>query len=138
MEKTIFQKIIDKELPASIVYEDNSTIAFLDINPNNKGHTLVIPKTPYKNIYELKKEDCGSFMETISKMSRAVKKAVDADGVNVVINNDESAGQVVFHLHAHIIPRFKNDGVFNPSKHTKYADEKEQEEITEKIKNSVE
>ena len=110
MEKTVFQKIIDRELPANIIYEDNKTIAILDRTPTNKGHTLVIPKHPYRDIYEIKEEAASALLMTTSKLAKAVEEATEAIGTNIIINNGAGAGQVVFHLHIHIIPRYTNDG----------------------------
>ncbi len=120
MEDTIFDKIIRREIPAEIVYEDTDTIAFLDIHPNNPGHTLVVPKIPVRNIYDMNDATLISLIKTVQKVAVAVKTAMCADGINLAMNNDSSAGQVVFHAHMHVIPRFKNDGFqFFPT--TEYA-----------------
>jgi histidine triad (HIT) family protein len=107
--ETIFDKIIRKELPADIVYEDENTLAFLDINPVNPGHVLAIPKKSSRNILEIEESSWLSLMKTVRTLARAVKEATNADGINIDINNEEAAGQVVFHTHVHIVPRFKGD-----------------------------
>lgn len=107
-ESCIFCKIMKKEAPASIVYEDEKVIAFLSIQPINVGHTLVVPKAHYENIYEIPEEEVAYLYKIVKKLAHAVKKAVNAEGVRTVQNNGEAAGQVIFHLHVHIIPMNKN------------------------------
>lgn len=109
MKDTIFAKIIRREIPAEIVYEDEDTLAFLDIAPNNPGHTLVIPKAYARNVLDIGEEDWLAVMRTARTLARAVKDAVGADGVNLMMNNEAAAGQEVFHAHLHIIPRFTTD-----------------------------
>jgi histidine triad (HIT) family protein len=106
-ESCIFCKIIQKEAPASIVYEDDKVIAFMSIQPINVGHTLVVPKTHYKNIYEIPDEEVAYLYKIVKKLSHSVKKAVNAEGMRIVQNNGGVAGQVIFHLHVHIIPMSK-------------------------------
>jgi len=129
----IFLKIIAGEIPATKIYEDEHTVAFLDINPNNKGHALVIPRTKYRNIYDADSTALSCMMVTAQKVARAQKEALGADGVNIVMNNEAPAGQEVFHAHIHVIPRFTDDGIFAHSKHTAYA-EGEMQTIADKIK----
>jgi len=111
MEDCIFCKIVQGEIPSHKVYEDDETFAFLSTGPNNKGHTLVIPKDHIENVYEMDEKHYGPMMSTVKKMAVAVKRGMNADGINVHMNNDGPAGQVVFHAHIHIIPRFKGDGL---------------------------
>ena len=103
-----FCKIVRKEAPASPVYEDNKVIAFLSIQPINVGHTLVVPKKHYENIYEIPEEEVAYLYKIVKKIAYAVTKAVDAEGIRIVQNNGEAAGQVIFHMHVHIIPMNKN------------------------------
>lgn len=110
MEPTLFDRIISRELPSEIVYENEFTIAFLDINPTNHGHTLVVPKKHSANIYEVDKESWAHVMETVRMLAPKIKEALHADGINIMMNNDTAAGQMVFHSHVHIIPRFEGDG----------------------------
>lgn len=110
MEPTLFERIISRDLPSEIVYEDEYTLAFLDINPVNPGHTLVVPKTHSENIYEIGSESWAQVMETVRILAPKIKEALGADGINIMMNNDEAAGQMVYHTHVHIIPRFPHDG----------------------------
>lgn len=110
MERTIFEKIIAREIPANIIYEDEDTLAFLDIAPNNPGHTLVIPKVHARNLLDISEESWLAVMRTVRKLAPIIKEAVDADGINLAMNNESAAGQVVFHAHVHIIPRHEGDG----------------------------
>ncbi|WP_052254398.1 HIT family protein [Salinicoccus sp. YB14-2] len=109
MTKTIFEKIIDREIPANIVYEDNEVLAFMDAFPLSKGHTLVIPKRPIENIYELDDETGAKVMAAVTKVSKALRDAFNPKGLNVVQNNGSYASQSVFHLHFHLIPRYDDE-----------------------------
>lgn len=110
MQENVFKKIIAGEIPAARVYEDERTLAFLDINPTNKGHTLVVPKEEYENMYDLPEELFCSVMKTVKRIAPAIKKAMQADGINLIMNNEPAAGQIVPHAHVHIVPRFQGDG----------------------------
>jgi histidine triad (HIT) family protein len=103
-ETCTFCKIVRNEAPASPVYEDDKVIAFLSIRPINIGHTLVVPKKHYKNIYEMPEEEVAHLYKIVKKVAYAVKNAVSAEGIRIVQNNGEAAGQVIFHLHVHVIP----------------------------------
>jgi histidine triad (HIT) family protein len=105
----VFAKILRGELPAYKLYEDDDTLAFMDIMPRGDGHCLVIPKVPARNILDATPESLTKVMMVTQKLSRAVMKAFAADGVTVQQFNETAGGQVVFHLHVHIIPRF--DGI---------------------------
>lgn len=105
----IFAKILRGDLPAEKLYEDDATFAFMDIMPRGDGHCLVIPKAPSRNILDVEADSLAAVAATTQKLARAVVKAFDADGVTVQQFNEPAGGQVVFHLHVHIIPRF--DGV---------------------------
>lgn len=131
-EETVFQKIISGDIPADKVYETEQILAFLDIKPVNKGHTLVIPKKPVKDIFELSDEDAAHLMKAIVTVAKAVKKATKAPGINVSSNNGSEAGQVVFHLHFHIIPRFKKEE-FSRLPHTTYESDDERAEWAKSI-----
>jgi histidine triad (HIT) family protein len=108
--ETIFSKIIRKEIPAEIVYEDADVLAFLDILPNNPGHTLVIPKAPTRNLLTMDTANWVKVMEVVRILAPKIKEAVGAEGINLMMNNEPAAGQIVFHAHVHIIPRFSDDG----------------------------
>ncbi len=135
MEETVFSKIIKGEIPCVKIYEDEDNFAFLDINPNTKGHTLVITKEPYENILKVPEDKHCSLMKAIIKVTKAVKEGTGAAGVNVYTNCGKEAGQEVFHLHFHIIPRYnKKEFPLFPNK--KYESENEKNEIAKKIINS--
>lgn len=136
MEKTVFAKIIDRELPADIVYEDEHTLAFLDIAPNSPGHTLVIPKKPFVNIFDIDEETLTAVMRTVRKVAPAVRDAVGAKGVHINSNHGEEAGQVVPHLHFHIIPRHERDE-FSFWPHKKYESAEESKGIAESIRSGI-
>jgi|CXWL01.1.fsa_nt_gi histidine triad (HIT) family protein len=115
MEDTIFMKIIRREVPADIVYEDADTIAFLDVKPTAPGHMLVVPKKPVRNIFDVDDDTLAAVMRTVRKISPAVRDAVGAHGVHINSNHGSAAGQIVFHLHFHIIPRHdRNEFSFWP------------------------
>lgn len=105
MEDTIFMKIIRREIPADIVYEDEETLAFLDVKPVAPGHTLVVPKKPVRNIFDVDDATLAAVMRTVRKIAPAVRDSVGAHGVHINSNHEAAAGQIVFHLHFHIIPR---------------------------------
>ncbi|SMH48717.1 histidine triad (HIT) family protein [Mesorhizobium australicum] len=103
----VFGKILRGELPAHKLYEDADTFAFMDIMPRGDGHCLVIPKAPSRNILDVSEESLAAVARTTQKLARAVVKAFSADGVTVQQFNETAGGQVVFHLHVHVIPRFE-------------------------------
>lgn len=105
----IFCKIINKEIPSNVVYEDHETIAILDITQATKGHTLVIPKKHYDNFNELPSDLLNKVMTTSQIISKRLIQSLKADGCNILTNINEAAGQSVFHTHIHIIPRYKKD-----------------------------
>ena len=108
-DQNIFAKILRGELPCTKLYEDAHAFAFMDIMPRGQGHLLVIPKTPARNILDVAPEALAGIMPAVQKLARAAKAALGADGVAVHQFNEVAGGQVVFHLHFHVIPRF--DGV---------------------------
>jgi histidine triad (HIT) family protein len=101
----VFAKILRGELPAHKVYEDEHTLAFMDIMPRTDGHTLVIPKNPSRNVLDIDPEDLCRVMRTVQKIARAVRRAFDAEGVLIQQFNEPAAGQEVFHTHFHVLPR---------------------------------
>lgn len=131
----IFCKIVAGDIPAYKIYEDEQVLAFLDITPVNPGHTLVIPKKHYDNFIDLPEVEAGEIIGIIKKISLAVLAGVGAQGFNLNLNNGAVAGQVVNHIHWHIIPRFGGD---NKKLWSGQAyDEGVAEKIAEKIKNSL-
>ncbi|MDK4024115.1 HIT family protein [Staphylococcus pseudintermedius] len=109
MTETIFSKIIDGDIPSFKVYENDYVYAFLDISQVSKGHTLLIPKTPSPNIYETDAETMKHIGEALPVVANVIKKTFNPDGLNIIQNNGEYASQSVFHIHFHLIPRYKND-----------------------------
>jgi histidine triad (HIT) family protein len=101
----IFAKILRGEFPCHKVYEDEHTLAFLDIMPRSPGHTLVIPKAPARNILDIKPDDLAHVVRVAQKIAIAGKKAFDADGITLQQFSETAGGQVVFHLHMHVMPR---------------------------------
>lgn len=108
-EKSVFEMIIDREIPANILYEDDDVIAFLDAFPVAKGHTLVVPKVKVENIYDLSPESGAKVMAVISKVARALRATYEPEGLNLLQNNGAFASQSVFHIHFHLIPRYKDE-----------------------------
>lgn len=105
----VFAKILRGEIPANRVYEDADFVAFMDVMPQGPGHTLVIPKAPSRNLLDADPAVLGKLLPVVQTVAAAVKKAFAADGLTLMQFNEAPAGQTVFHLHVHIIPRF--DGV---------------------------
>ena len=105
----VFAKILRGELPAERVYEDAETLAIMDIMPRADGHVLVIPKTPARNVLDATPQQLAACIATVQKLSHAVMKAFSAEGVTIQQFNEPAGGQVVFHLHYHVLPR--HDGV---------------------------
>lgn len=119
----IFAKILRGELPCYKVYEDERSIAFLDIMPRAPGHTLVIPKNPARNLFDVDPDDLAHVARVAQKVAKAARAAFEADGVTVQQFNENAGGQVVFHLHIHVIPRKENVPMKPP------ASEKEKPDI---------
>ncbi|WP_299896160.1 HIT family protein [uncultured Ruegeria sp.] len=112
----IFAKILRGEIPCTRVYEDDETLAFMDIMPRTDGHLLVIPKTPCRNVLDATPEQLTAVMRTVQKMALAVKSAFDADGVTIQQFSEAAGGQEVFHLHFHILPRYEGVSMGPPGK----------------------
>ncbi|WP_157019762.1 HIT family protein [Mesorhizobium xinjiangense] len=105
--ENVFAKILRGEMPAHKVYEDDDTFVFMDIMPRGKGHCLVVPKRPARNLLDVEDNSLAAVMRTTQKLARAVMKAFDADGVTIQQFNEPAGGQIVFHLHVHVLPRFE-------------------------------
>ncbi len=110
----IFAKILRGEIPSQMVYEDDDTFAFMDIMPRSPGHVLVIPKTPTRNILDASPAQLAACIATTQKMAQAVTQAFDADGVTMQQFSEDAGGQIVFHLHFHVIPRISGVGMGLP------------------------
>lgn len=111
VEGCVFCKIASGEIPSKTVYEDDDFRAILDISPASKGHVIILPKNHADNIFEISDEDASGIMLVAKKIASKVKKVFGCDGVNILQNNGEAAGQTVFHLHVHVIPRYENDNI---------------------------
>jgi histidine triad (HIT) family protein len=132
-DANIFAKILRGELPAVKVYEDDVVLAFMDLFPQSRGHTLVMPKgVRARNLMELAPDKVGPLMERVQKIAKAVTKALDPDGVAIVQFNGAPAGQTVFHLHVHIIPRYEGAKLAGHS-HANKADPAELEALAKQI-----
>ncbi|MBI2141608.1 HIT family protein [Candidatus Woesearchaeota archaeon] len=132
----IFCKIIEGGLPAYKVYEDSNTLAFLDIFPIHSGHTLVVPKRHYVDIFDTPDSELRNVIAVAKKIAPAVMKATKADGINIGMNNRPASGQVVMHTHLHVIPRYKDDGLKTwPQK--PYNNDAEKEKVAAAIKSSL-
>ena len=111
MEDCVFCKIIKGVLPISKIYEDDELLAFLDIQPVNKGHVLIIPKQHKELIAELEDKTLGNMIALANKINQAIRKSdIKSEGINLFLADGEAAGQEVFHVHLHVIPRFSKDG----------------------------
>ncbi|TNM62197.1 HIT family protein [Aliirhizobium smilacinae] len=110
-DTNIFAKILRGEIPCHRVYEDADTLAFMDVMPQSPGHLLVIPKTPSRNILDADAAVLSKTIPVVQKLAKAAKEAFDADGITVTQFNEQAAGQTVYHLHFHIIPRYEGAGL---------------------------
>jgi histidine triad (HIT) family protein len=110
MDDCIFCKIIAGNMSAEIIYEDENAIAFLDIKPTNPGHVLVVPRRHYRNVFDATEDVLRHMTTTVKRLSTPIFKAVEAHGLNLIMNNEPAAGQLVFHAHIHMVPRFETDG----------------------------
>lgn len=131
----IFAKILRAEIPCHKIYEDEKTFAFLDIMPRANGHALVIPKAPARNLLDVGPEDLAAVAQTAQKIARAGMKAFAADGVTVQQFNESAGGQVVFHLHVHVIPR--HDGVAMKPPASEMADHAVLAQHAEKLREAL-
>ncbi|MCJ8518312.1 histidine triad (HIT) family protein [Pseudorhizobium tarimense] len=104
-DSNIFAKILRGEIPSHRVYEDDHTIAFMDVMPQAPGHLLVVPKTPSRNLLDADPAILAKTIQVVQKMARAAKEAFEADGITIIQFNEPAAGQTVYHLHFHVIPR---------------------------------
>ena len=132
MENCIFCKIVKGEIPSSKVYEDSEVLAFLDIAPVNIGHALVIPKKHFVNIHDTPEEILGYMMRVAKNIAKAIKETTGAEGINININNEPAAGQIIFHTHLHVIPRYAADG-FKLWHGRRGYEEGEKDEVAKKI-----
>jgi histidine triad (HIT) family protein len=105
-DSCIFCRIVAKQAPSSVLYEDDVVMAFMDIRPLSMGHALVIPKAHYADIFDIPAKELAAVHIASKVVAAAVKKATGADGISIIEQNGKAAGQDVFHLHVHVVPRF--------------------------------
>ena len=132
----IFCAIVAGKIPATKVYEDEQVLAFMDISPGNPGHLLVIPKSHYRNIFDIDAEIAGKVIQVGIKLANAIKAALNPDGLNLFQSNESAAFQSVFHFHLHLVPRWKGDSLVLPWKPQK-GDADQINEVAAKIKQHV-
>lgn len=132
----IFCKIINGDIPGEKVYEDDDVLAIMDINPANKGHVLVIPRKHYETYLDLPDEIAAKMGKASKKVAQGVLKAAEVEGFNILNNNKKVAGQIVPHVHIHIIPRYEADGVDMSFSHKEYS-EGELKSFADKIKRAI-
>ena len=137
MNDCIFCKIIAKEIPATILYEDDFVLVFMDIGPIIKGHALVVSREHYDPVTETPDDILAKLHQVAKRIARAQVNGLGADGVNIMQNNGKAAGQVVNHIHVHVIPRFENDGHHWNWNAGKYTDFDEMNELAGKMRNCL-
>lgn len=137
MSDCIFCKIIAKEIPATVVHEDNDVLVFMDIGPIVKGHALVISKKHYDPVTETPDEMVAKLHVVAKRIADAQMNGLAADGVNIMQNNGAAAGQEVAHIHVHVIPRFSGDGHHWNWNAKKYDDFEEMNELAEKLRQKL-
>lgn len=135
MTPCLFCQIVAGEIPCSKIYEDDQILAFLDIHPLNPGHTLLVPKKHAEHLLESSLEDAVALISAAKKIVPAIMASVGAQGCNVTFNIGHSAGQVVFHTHLHVIPRYDNDGYKPWERNDETTDSLES--IAERIRDSM-
>lgn len=128
----IFCKIANGEIPSSCLYEDEKVRVILDISPASKGHALILPKEHYANLYEISDDMAMHVITVAKKMGQKMKEELELEGLNVLQNNGEVAGQTVFHYHMHLIPRYSDDKVKMTWEHGEVSEE-EKEELVKKL-----
>ena len=133
MADSIFCKIIAGEIPASKVYEDDQVMAFLDISQVTPGHTLVVPKQHFRNLLEMDADSTSQLFSRVPDIARKVMKVTKAKGMNILNNNEEIAGQTVFHTHVHLAPRYEETDGLQISFETHEPDFTALAELAEKI-----
>ncbi len=135
MSDCIFCKLAAGEIPSNTIYEDDDVRAILDASPAAKGHALIIPKEHFEDVFDMDEKILCASHRAAQKVASKMKDALSCDGVNILQNNGEAAGQTVFHYHVHIIPRYKGDdmGVHMKWEHVAYEDDGETEDFRKKL-----
>ncbi len=129
---SIFTRIVNGEIPAAKVYEDEHTLAFMDINPATRGHILVICKQEHADLYSIAPEALAAVAHTTQRVARAIEAVLRPDGLNIVQNNGAAAGQTVFHYHVHLIPRWEGDNAL-PLWRPRQADMQDVRDLAQQI-----
>ena len=106
---SIFSRIVSGEIPALKIYEDQDTLAFMDINPASRGHALVISKIEHPDLYTIPPDTLAAVTRTVQRVALALREALEPDGLNIIQNNGAASGQTIFHYHVHLIPRWEAD-----------------------------
>ena len=119
----LFCRIISGDAPSHMIYEDQDVVSFLDILPANLGHALVLPRAHYESVSEVPGREMEKLARAIQKVAGAIKAAYNLEGLNLLLNEGKVAGQLIPHLHVHVIPRYANDGVATPSGAMRASDE---------------
>lgn len=135
-EECIFCKLAGGQIPTNSIYEDDDFKVVMDLSPASKGHCIILPKTHAKNLLELPDEYCQKILLVAKKCCKVLKEVLHCDGINVLQNNGKVAGQTIFHLHIHLIPRYEGDNV-----HIKWVEHKEEsnfEELAAEIRKGFE
>jgi histidine triad (HIT) family protein len=133
-EDCLFCKIAREEIPSKKVFENDTTLAFLDIRPMTEGHTIVIPKNHYETLADISDEDITNLFQSVRKVAQILYNKLEIDGYNIVMNNHEAAGQVIKHSHVHIIPRSKRDGLIKLEIPKKEASEEQLNDVLNQLK----
>ena len=140
MDDCVFCKIVSREIDSAKVFENENVLVFLDANPVTKGHSLVIPKQHFENIFDIEENMLQKIMVVAKHISVKIKNSLSADGIRISQSNGTAAGQAIFHFHLHIIPRYKNDGISmneTTNAHPPKADVEKLKSIAEEIKSKI-
>jgi histidine triad (HIT) family protein len=129
----IFCKIVAGEIPSHKIDEDDKTLAFMDINPWTKGHSLVIPKEHSRNLYDVDPDDLAATHKTAQRLAQRMRDRLNCEGINIVQSSEPVAMQTVFHTHVHVIPRYSDDGLRLPA-HPKPAEHEELAGLAEELR----
>ena len=136
MSNCIFCKIIGGDFPSSVIYEDEDFKAIMDISPASRGHVIILSKKHFENLFELEDDVAGKVLIVARRIALAMKEELKCDGINLLQNNGEAAGQSVFHIHFHLIPRYKDDKLHLTWTPGKYEDG-EAAELAKKIRDRI-
>ncbi len=136
MQDCIFCKIANKEVPSSLVYEDSNMLAFLDIRPVAPGHTLVVTRGHYPTLWDIPVAQGQEVLSAMQQVGRGIMQAVQAEGLNLLMNNHRPAGQLIFHAHWHLIPRKSGDNLLN-WENQEYESHEIMEQLAQRIQEKI-